>query len=102
MQLMYDNFGKWDMTLAGRYQVNVPQLVWENINLIDGDEVYNISASGTETENEFFSSFIILNEKGLDMLSETNQNRQLIIEFFKSKMKELGNSKKFYSVYRTK
>tara|TARA_R100000935_G_C2743736_1_gene126937 strand:+ start:108 stop:599 length:492 start_codon:yes stop_codon:yes gene_type:complete len=102
MQLMYDNYGDWDMNLSGRYQGNIPQLVWKDVNLIDDGKTYTISASGKETLEDFFTSFVILNANGLDALSEKNQSRELIVDYLKSRLKKLGNKKSFNAVYQTK
>ncbi|QIE58660.1 hypothetical protein G5B37_03515 [Rasiella rasia] len=102
MQLMYDNFGKWDLTLAGRYQHNVPQLIWKNVDLIGNGNKYTISANGTETTSDFFTSFVILDQKGNDALTEKNESRNAIIDYLRLRMRKLGSAKEFYSIYRKK
>ena len=102
MQLMYDDYGDWDTNLTGRYQANIPQLVWNDINLIDDGKSYTVSASGKETQDDFFTSFVILNANGLDVLSEKSQSRELIVDYLKSRMKKLSNKKNFNAAYRTK
>jgi len=102
MQLMYDEFGKWDMKLDGRYQHNVPQLVWHNISLPNSSKIYTIAASGAETKNTYFASIAVLDSNNMDSLKPEDPNSQLLISYFTTKMKELGDSQNFYATYRSK
>jgi len=102
MQLFYDEYGKWDLVIDGRYQSNVPQLIWKDIKLTDDHETYTISTCGTETHTKYFASVVVLNKEDIDCLSLEYPKRQIIIDFLVSKMRSLGSSKEFYQEYRTR
>jgi hypothetical protein len=102
MQAMFDNYGKWDTRLEGRYQENIPQLIWENLKFFEtAHSSFTVSASGMENNSQFFSSFQVFDEDGKDCLEPGHPARSFWIRNFSEKIKTLGNPKEFYEVYIT-
>ena len=102
MQLNYDKHGKWNTEMNGRYQFNVPQLIWKNVKLLDQNQNFTVSACGTETMAEYFSGVMVLDENNRDCLSENHPNKDELIEYFASNMRMLKSESEFYEVYHSR
>ena len=86
-------YGDPNMELEGRYQSNLPQMIWHNKEILDNDELYTISACGTETGTAYFASIAVFDSKNKDCLSYTHPDHQELIDFFVSKMYKLANKR---------
>jgi len=102
MQLNYDKHGKWNSLIDGRYQSNVPQLIWTNVKLLDQNETFTVSACGTETMKEYFSGVMVLDENSRDCLSDNYPNKDELIEYFSSNMRNLKTDSDFYKEYNSR
>jgi hypothetical protein len=103
MQLLFDNYGKWNNEINGRYQKNIPQLIWKNIKIIDSINNYTIVASGTETRYNYFATIMIFDTSNNDCLDNNNPNRLKFMEYFSNKMSQLNNKPtKFHKVYKSR
>ena len=100
MSMMYDLYDKWNTSYDGRYQTNVPQLVWENVTIPNSDKSYTISASGTETETNFFSNLVIYDNSNQDCLDSNYKGREELIEYFTIEISKPRVFSKFLKVYR--
>ena len=86
IKMMSGIYGNSNMELEGRYQSNLPQMVWKNKEILNNDELYTISACGTETGTEHFASIAIFDSEKKDCLDNSHPDRQKLIDFFVSKM----------------
>ncbi len=102
MQLNYDKHGKWNSVINGRYQSNVPQLIWTNVKILNQNETFTVSACGTETMSEYFSGIMVLDENNRDCFSENHPNRDQLIAYFSSNMRNLKSESEFYEVYHSR
>jgi hypothetical protein len=99
-QVMFENFGKWDQKLEGRYQENIPQLVWDRVTLIPTADMYfTVASSGAESQTEYFSSVQVINRNGEHCFAPDHPLRDFWIRYFSEKIKTLGNPKTFFKVY---
>ena len=96
---MYDKYGKWDKVLwvDGTF---LPILVWEKRKLIESqNELYTVSTNGTESRKEMFASVIVFDSKNRDCLSGNSIEKDLLINFFASEIRNLSSNKNFYDLY---
>lgn len=97
MIMMYSNHGKFDSKYDGKYQDNIKQKVWKNLDLFGDKKQYSIIADGTETMTEYFASLIIFDENQRNCLSKTHPDREKIIVYFLQKMQNLKQHNRIYS-----
>jgi hypothetical protein len=91
IKMMSGIYGNSNMELEGRYQSNLPQMVWKNKEILNNDELYTISACGTETATAYFASIAIFDSEKRDCLDNSHPDRQKLIDFFVSKMYVIAN-----------
>jgi hypothetical protein len=77
---MYNNFGKWDVKYDGKYNPNIAQITWEHCKLLGTEEEFYILTDGEESATEYFSAVMVFDQKGKDLLTKDNPNRDLLIE----------------------
>ena len=86
IQMISSIYGDWNMQLDGRYQSNLSQMVWKNKEILNNNELYTISACGTETQTDYFASIAVFDSQNKDCFNLTHPDRQELIDFFVSKM----------------
>ena len=91
IHMLTSMYGNHDKEYRGRYQANLPQLIWENKDIFQNGELYTISACGTETGTEAFASVAVFDSENNDCLMIDYPNRQAFIDFFVSKMYKLAH-----------
>jgi hypothetical protein len=97
--LMYNKFGKWDKEIW-LSETDMPILMWENRKLIDSQsQLFTVFVSGTESWKEIYASVIVFDSKDQDCLSEISENKNLLIKFFSTEIRNLNSNKKFYDLY---
>jgi hypothetical protein len=89
--MMSSIYGKSTAKLEGRYQSNLPQMIWKNKGILDNDTLYTISACGTETGTDYFASIAVFDSRNKDCLDSSHPDRQKLIDFFVSKIYKLAN-----------
>lgn len=103
-KIMYDAFGKWnDETLGSQSQH--PRLIWKAIPLLkNSTQKFTILADGEEPyKEETYASISVLDENGQDALATNSQFKELLVEFFSSKIKQTDHqSEEFHKVYLKK
>jgi len=98
--LMYNKFGKWDLKIKGKHQANMNRIVWENLKIFEGSkEKFTVITDGTETMNDYYTCFIIFDEKGENCLNKNHPRRKKIIDYFNFEMKRIKRSKKVYKLF---
>lgn len=98
-EVMFQHHGLWDSTLK-RTKKEAPILIWFNKKLLeDDDELYTVAAFGFESQEEIYTSLVILNEKGEDCLKDTHPQKERLIRHFSKGIQELKKAKKFYRKY---
>ena len=100
-KIMFDKFGKWD---ESRYKENErhPVLVWNQVKLFPNrDNLYMVAATGGgEAEQKIYSSVMIFDQQGNDLLAINPELRNDVTEYFTELIHQNDNNKKeFYSVY---
>jgi hypothetical protein len=99
-KLMYLDFGMWDESRIGLHQKNISQKIWKNIDLFKNGKTYTIIADGTETQEEYFTSFIIYDSDTNDCLKIGYPIREEIITYFQNKMKSIESINFDYSILK--
>lgn len=98
MILMFQNYGKWDKKAEGKYQDNIKQLVWENLNVLNDGHMFTVITDGTETESNYFASLVIFDSDGKDCLRWGSPLRDELTNLFLEKMKTLEIRSGVYSL----
>lgn len=99
MKLLYNEFGPWDLSLYGRYEDQLPQLVWNEKALFQGGNAFTIAASGTETSSAYFATLSIVDAKQNDALAPNHPNRPQLIAYFNTAMRKLKPNREFIQVF---
>jgi len=88
IQMISGIYGDRDLELDGRYQSNLPQMIWKRKKILNNDELYTISACGTETGTEYFASIAVFDSQNKDCLQLNHPHRKELIDFFVGEMYE--------------
>lgn len=98
-KVMYDRYGKWTKEIRPNNESH-PILIWENVKLFDNeDRKFTVYANGDENWNEIYASILVFDNKKLDCFSEDYPDKNRIIDFFSSSIKNLNNKNDFYDIY---
>ena len=98
-KVMYDRYGKWTKEIRPNNESH-PILIWENVKLFDNeDRKFTVYANGDENWNEIYASVLVFDNKKLDCFSEDYPDKNRIIDFFSSSIKNLNNKNDFYDIY---
>ena len=95
-QMLYDKYGHWDKKLSGRYQSNIPLLVWEKVIVPGLRDTLTLAAGGTETKTAYFSFVIALDENGQDCFKTVDPRSDRLIEYFNMRMNMKGKYWNFW------
>lgn len=101
-KLMYDRFGKWtNETKQSTYAY--PTLLWENVKLFDNkNKYYTVAVNGTESFENIFASVLIYDESNNDCLSPNSLEKEELINYFATGIKNLNTDEKFYILFHQK
>ena len=99
MKLLYNELGPWDLSLYGRYEDQLPQLVWNEKELFQGGSAFTIAASGTETSSAYFATLSIVDAEQNDALAPNHPNRPQLIAYFNAAMRKLKPNREFIQVF---
>lgn len=97
--MIHKEFGKWSEKLPGKYQNNIDQYLWENVNLSDTLRDLTIVTDGTETINENFTSLLIYDSNFKDCLNPKYKYQNRAIEIIMDKMRKLNPEFKDYQIF---
>lgn len=97
---MYDEFGKWDNAIYSEEKEH-PVLYWEGVKLLsDQTNEFSVFASGEENDSIIYSSILIFDKNGRDILNENSPLRSKVIERFTEMILYNNIGKKdFFEVY---
>ncbi|MBC8755739.1 hypothetical protein H2O64_13770 [Kordia sp. YSTF-M3] len=99
---MYDRYGKWHKSILPYPGSHRPNLVWNNIKLLDNvDKKFTVIARGYEGQRAMYASMMILDEQGKDMLHADAPYRFQLVELFGSYIKNNSSNRGFYKAYWT-
>ena len=98
-KLMYQSYGKWNGTSDGAYQENIPQYVWALVPLFGTDERYVVFTKGREDEEQYFTSFLVLDNYSKCLLSADTPQRERILDLLLTKMAELDDDTSIYELF---
>lgn len=99
-KVMYDRFGKWNKAVLPSDHTNRPNLIWNNVQLFDDvAEKFTVIARGYEGSETSYTSMIILDSKGKDMLAENAPYQFRFVELFGYFIKKNSSNRDFYEVY---
>lgn len=82
IKAMNSKFGECDQSI--NYENSIGELyIWENIDLLGNNKKYSVVAFGAEnTIHDIYSSIMVFDQKGEDILKYNSEEKQRIIEFF--------------------
>ena len=93
MKSMFLDFGPCTMEDKGLHQNNINRKIWNKVALFNTKEVFSIVADGTETRNDYYACFIIVDTNNKDCLDENYPLKNKIVDFFYERMKTNKNKK---------
>ncbi len=82
-------FGSAHYALDGKYQDNIFQYVWNNIKLLENENLYHVWVDGTETQTEYFTSFLVLDAKHKNCLCKTHVDYDLTLKTLLDRHKKM-------------
>ena len=85
--MLYHHFGQWSSRIESKYQENITQMGWENVDLLGDGDSYLVFGDGTEKYVEYFTSIMVFDSKNLDCLAAQYPTRDSIIANLAAKMK---------------
>jgi len=100
-KVMFDNFGKWDQALY-RTDERHPTLLWKDIQLFqNNNSKYTVATNGGgEDVGKIYSSVMILDENGKDLLLTDQELRNNVSAYFSKEIYNHDwNKDEFFSVY---
>jgi len=100
MQLVYQNYGKWNEKFDGKYQANINQIVWRHLKLLNTEETFTVIADGTETMTNYFASLIVYDSNNKDCFDKNHPLREKLTNLFASKMNKLVVNKSLYRLFK--
>ncbi|HMC00111.1 MAG TPA: hypothetical protein VKN14_03640 [Flavobacteriaceae bacterium] len=100
-KMMYDNYGSCTKEVVNPNDVTLSIRIWEDVKLFaDVEKLFIVAAKGNEELNYIYSSVMVFDNKGNDMLSENSKYRDTLIGFFGSLLKNNNLGKRdFYEKY---
>lgn len=99
---MYDRYGKWHKAIAPHQNPHKRNLIWSNIKLLkDVDVKFTVITRGHEGRKTIYTSMIVLDEKGRDMLAKNAPYREELVALFGNYIRNNFPSRKFYEAYWT-
>jgi hypothetical protein len=96
-QVIYDKFGDWNRetnSFFGGYRTHA--LIWDNINLLDDENLFSIICDGTESEVGYFSSIMIFDAAKNNCLESDHPHYNAVIAKVTQMMKERQPNREFY------
>ena len=97
-ELMYSRYGKWDKEVWTKGGGLI--LVWEKRKLIESqNKLYSIATDGEENWEGMFASVVIFDLKNRDCLTETSEDRNSLLKYFKSAVKNRRRNVEFYDLW---
>jgi len=87
-KMMYKNYGDWSGEHKGKYQENINQCVWLDVDLNNDGRKYIVITDGTETLTEYFTSLIIFDSDTKNCFQYDYPKRQEMIDLVMEKMNE--------------
>ncbi|WP_298422290.1 hypothetical protein [uncultured Kordia sp.] len=99
-KVMFDRFGKWHKVAFPDNNSRHPNLIWNNVKLLDDvDKKFTVVTRGEESRQTIYASVMIFDENGNDMLAENSTLRFRLIELFGYYIKENKNDRTFFDAY---
>ena len=89
MNMMYKNYGEWSGERKGKYQENISQLIWLNVDLNKDGKKYLVIADGTETMTAYFTSLIIFDSDTKNCFQHDYPERQKLLNLIMGNMRNL-------------
>lgn len=99
---MFDAFGKWDVMMneqLGRSS----DFVWKDVKLFNNDTLtFQVAAGGVESRNEMYSSVVVFDQNGKDMLQEGSPYIDKLEHYFGQLIKNNDDKKTdFYKNFKS-
>lgn len=98
--LLYDMTGKWNQLSIGKYQTNINQYVWKDIFINDTIKNLTVITDGTETLTDYYTSFIVIDDKNQDALNLSHKDRAVIADYLVNALRTLPMEKRQYAAIR--
>jgi len=99
---MYNLFGEWHKGVNPDNNKHRTYLIWENIDLLSNNDRYTVVTFGVEKLDDIFSSVMVFDKEGKDILSENSEIKSKVIDFFSKEIRKKKNKKMktiFYQKY---
>lgn len=99
---MYDTFGKWDIMMNEQLG-RASEFVWKDVKLFENDTLtFQVAAGGKESRNEMYSSVVVFDQNGRDMLQEDSPYLEKLEHYFGQLIKNNDDEKTdFYKHFNT-
>jgi len=86
--ILKKEYGEHDLIKEGKYQDNIEQKIWNDIDLLEDGVLYKLVSDGSEDLEAFFSSVMVFDVNGNDALAKGIKVRGRIIKKLVRLMKE--------------
>lgn len=99
--VMYNNYGEWDDGVQPENNYNT-YLVWKDINLFSNGDKYTVVTYGVEKPGDIYSSVMVFDDKGGDILSKNSELKTKLIDLFSTEIRKKKDKKTktiFYQKY---
>lgn len=99
---MFDRYGKWHESVLPSPSSRHTNLIWNKVKLLDNvDKKFTVVAKGYEGMKTIYTSMMIFDEEGKDMLAEDAPYKSQLIELFGFYIKNNFSRDEFYEAYWT-
>lgn len=99
---MYDKFGEWDI-IVNQEQWRISEFIWKKVKLFEDDTIYfQVAAGGLEDRYRMYSSVVVFDQNGRDMLQEGSPYLEKLEHYFGQLIKNNDDEKTdFYKHFNT-
>ncbi|MEM6687451.1 MAG: hypothetical protein AAF617_16855, partial [Bacteroidota bacterium] len=99
-KVLFDRFGLWHKKIYRNPSSRIPELLWENIQLLENDDKkFTVVARGLESRKTIYASIMIFDENNYDMLSKTSPYRDKIVKLFSDFIRNDSDDRQFYEEF---
>jgi len=98
--MMYQQYGKWKAKYPGKYQDNINQYIWENVQLTDSLKNLTIITDGTETPEAYFTSILIFDSNNQDCLLVDHKDHDKIVKYIVSEIRNTEPKESDYKMIK--
>ncbi|WP_157358295.1 hypothetical protein [Winogradskyella sp. J14-2] len=98
--VMYNNYGEWNDGVQPENSYNT-YLIWKDIDLFSNGGKYTVVTYGAEKPSDIYSSLMVFDDKGRDMLFENSGVKTKLIDLFSTEIRK-KKKKKLKSIFHQK